>query len=94
MMFIASLVEFPIAKNADVAKTQIPLGEFRYGQFACYLVSSGPLLGCRHIEMSSAESASVNGKESRSAEFFTVVSTVGQIFGAKPRNSGQHGANA
>jgi hypothetical protein len=23
----------------------------------------------------------VNGKESRSAEFFTVVSTVGQIFG-------------
>jgi len=31
----------------------------------------------------------VNGKESRSAEFFTVVSMVGQIFGAKRRNSAQ-----
>jgi hypothetical protein len=27
----------------------------------------------------------VNGKESRSPEFFTVVSTVGQIFGATQR---------
>jgi hypothetical protein len=35
----------------------------------------------------------VNGKESRSAEFFTVVSTVGQIFGAKRRNSAQRGEN-
>jgi len=35
----------------------------------------------------------VSGKESRSAEFFTVVSTVGQIFGAKPRNSAQRGEN-
>ncbi len=45
-MLIASLIEFPIAKNADVAKTQYPVSEFRYGQFACYLVSLGPLLGC------------------------------------------------
>jgi hypothetical protein len=36
----------------------------------------------------------VNGKEPRSAEFFTVVSTVGQIFGAKLRDSAQHSANA
>jgi hypothetical protein len=36
----------------------------------------------------------VNGKESRSAEFFTVVSTVGQIFGAKRRNSAQRGENS
>jgi uncharacterized coiled-coil protein SlyX len=33
--------------NADVAKTQDPLSEFRQGQFACYLVSLGPLLDCR-----------------------------------------------
>jgi hypothetical protein len=47
MMLIASLIESPTAKTADVAKTQYPVNEFRYGQFACYLVSLGPLLGCR-----------------------------------------------
>jgi hypothetical protein len=46
MMLIASLIESPITKiespitkNADVAKTQYPVGEFRCDQFACYLVS-------------------------------------------------------
>ena len=36
----------------------------------------------------------MNGKESRSAEFFTVRSTVGQDFDAKPRNSAQRTAKA
>jgi hypothetical protein len=31
MILIASLIESPIAKNADVAKTQDPLSEFRQG---------------------------------------------------------------
>src|SRR5262249_23664054 len=30
--------------NADVAKAQCPVSEFRYGQFVCYRVSLGPLL--------------------------------------------------
>jgi hypothetical protein len=47
MMFIASLIELPIAKTQIWQKTQDPLSEFRQGRFACYLVSLGPLLGCR-----------------------------------------------
>jgi hypothetical protein len=43
--------------------------------------------------MSRAERASER-KESRHAEFFTVVSTVGQDFAAKPRNSAQRTAKA
>jgi hypothetical protein len=38
--------------------------------------------------------APVNGKESRSAEFSTVRSTVGQDFDAKVRNSAQRTAKA
>ena len=92
-MLIASLIESSVSQNADVGKAQYPVSEFRSGQFACNLVLLGPFLGCRRIEMREPR-APVNGKESRSAEFFTVVSTVGQIFGAKPRNSAQHSANA
>jgi hypothetical protein len=36
MMLIASLIELPIAKTVDVAKTQDPVGEFRQGHVACY----------------------------------------------------------
>jgi len=74
-------------------KAQYPVREFRSGQFACDLV----LLARFWVAGASKRGepgAPVNGKESRSAEFFTVVSTVGQIFGAKPRNSAQHSANA
>ena len=39
MMFIASLIELPIAKTRMRQKHKIPVIEFRYGQFACYLVS-------------------------------------------------------
>jgi hypothetical protein len=36
--------------NPNVAKTPDPDSEFRHDQFACYLVSLDPLLGCRHIK--------------------------------------------
>ncbi len=36
-----------------MAKAQYPVSEFRYGQFACYLVSLGRLLGCRHAGLGS-----------------------------------------
>jgi hypothetical protein len=61
MMLIASLIELPFVKTPMWQKHNIHLANFDMAGFACYLVSLGPLLGCRHIEMSRAESARCNG---------------------------------
>jgi hypothetical protein len=51
MMFIASLIELPIAKTLMRQKHKIPVSEFRYGQFACYLVWFGPASGLPDPEL-------------------------------------------
>jgi hypothetical protein len=62
MMLIASLVQFPIAKTRTWQRHNIHLANFDRASLRVIWFRWCPLLGCGHVEMSRAESASERKK--------------------------------